>query len=68
MWEHVGWAAGGWAKVPWSAETWVVHVQHVQWQLLSSYQAVPSFPDDQTCCVGAGNAESKPRQHQLKVS
>ena len=33
-----------------------------------SYQAVPSFSDDQTCYVGAENVESKPRQHQLKVS
>ena len=58
------WTIGGWAEAPWSAETWAVHVQ---WQLLSSYQAVPGFPNDQTCCVGAGNVESKPRQHQLKV-
>ena len=55
------WVAGGWAEAKWFAEIWVVHVQHVQWQLLSSYQAVPDFPDDQTCCVGAGNVESKPR-------
>ena len=27
----------------------------------SNYQAVPSFPDDQTYSVGAGNVESKPR-------
>ena len=46
------WVAGGWAEAKWFAEIWVVHVQHVQWQLLSSYQAVPDFPDDQTCCVG----------------
>ena len=59
------WAAGGWAEALWSAETWVVHVQ---WWLLSSYQAVPDFPDDQTCCVRDGNVESKPRQHQLEVS
>ena len=59
------WATGGWAEALWSVETWVVHVQ---WQLLSRYQLVPSFPDDQTCCVGAENVESKPRQHQLKVS
>ena len=62
------WAAGEWVEAPWFVETWAVHVQHVQWQLLSSYQAVPSFPDDQTYCVGAGNVESKSRQHQLKAS
>ena len=33
-----------------------------------SYQAIPRFPDDQTCCVGPGNMENRPRQHQLKVS
>ena len=33
-----------------------------------SYQAVSSFPNDQTYYVGAGNVESRPRQHQLKVS
>ena len=33
-----------------------------------SYQAIPSFPNDQTCCVEARNVESRPRQHQLKVS
>ena len=26
--------------------TWAVHVRHVQWQLLSNYQTVSSFPDD----------------------
>ena len=55
------WAVGGWAEAKWFVEIWVVHVQHVQWRLLSSYQAVPDFPDDQTCCVGVGNVESKPR-------
>ena len=44
-------------------ETWVVHVQHVQWQLLNSYQAIPSFLNDQTYCVGTENVESKSRQH-----
>ena len=33
-----------------------------------SYQAIPSFPDNKTCCVGVGNVESRLRQHQLKVS
>ena len=32
-----------------------------------SYQVVPSFPDDQFCCVGAGNVESRLRKHQLKI-
>ena len=45
-----------------------MHVQHVQWQLLSSYQAVLDFSDAQTYYVEAGNVENKPRQHQLKVS
>ena len=51
------WAVEGWAEAPWFAKTWVVHVQHVK----CCYQAVPNFPDDQTCCVGVGNVESKPR-------
>ena len=62
------WVVGGWTKAPWSAKTWAVHVQHMQRQLPSNYQVVPSFSDDQTCDVGAENVESKPRQHQLKVS
>ena len=36
--------------------------------VIGSYQAVPGFVDVQTCCVGAGNVESRPKQHQLKVS
>ena len=36
--------------------------------VIGSYQAVPGFVDVQTCCVGAGNVESRPRHHQLKVS
>ena len=37
VWEHVVWATGGWAEAPRSTKTWVVHVQHVQWRLPSSY-------------------------------
>ena len=40
----------------------------MQEQLLGNYQAISSFPNDQTCCVGAENVESRPKQHQLKVS
>ena len=36
--------------------------------VISSYQAVLRFLDVQTCCVGVGNMESRPRQYQLKVS
>ena len=36
--------------------------------VINSYQAVLNFLDVQTYCVGAGNVESRPRQHQLKVS
>ena len=32
-----------------------------------SYQAVPSYSDDHTCCIRAETVERKPRQHQLKV-
>ena len=51
------WVARRWAKAPWSVETWAMHVQHVSWELISNYQVVPDFSDDQTCCVGAGNME-----------
>ena len=36
--------------------------------IISSYQAIPSFLDVWTYCVGTRNMESKPRQYQLKVS
>ena len=36
--------------------------------VISSYQTFPSFVDVQTYCVRAGNMESRPRQHQEKVS
>ena len=36
--------------------------------VIGSYQATPDFVDVQTCCVGAGNVENRPRQYQLKVS
>ena len=36
--------------------------------VISSYQTVPDFMDVQTCCVGARNVESRPKQPQLKVS
>ena len=29
--------------------------------IISSYQAIPDFVDVQTCYVGAGNVESRPR-------
>ena len=37
-------------------------------QLLGSYQAVSIFLDNQAYYVKAENAESRPKQHQLKVS
>ena len=52
VWEHVVWAVGGCTEAPWFVETWVVHMHHAKWQLLSSYQVVSGFPDDQTCYVG----------------
>ena len=36
--------------------------------VISSYQVVPGFVNVQTCCVGVENVESRPRQHQWKVS
>ena len=47
------WAVGGWAKA---------HglLRHGLCMCNGSYQVVPSFPNDQTCCVGAGNVESRP--------
>ena len=33
--------------------------------VISSYQAVLGFLDVQTCCIGAGNMESRPRQHKV---
>jgi len=36
--------------------------------VIGSYQTIPDFVDVQTCCVGAGNVENRPRQHQVKVS
>ena len=36
--------------------------------VIGSYQTILGFVDVQTCCVGTGNVECRPRQHQLKVS
>ena len=36
--------------------------------VISSYQAIPGFVDVQTYCVRVENVESRPRQHQWKVS
>ena len=36
--------------------------------IIGSYQTVLGFVDVQTYCVGVGNVECRPRQHQLKVS
>ena len=35
--------------------------------VIDSYQTFPGFVDVQTRCVGVGNVESRPRQHQVKV-
>ena len=36
--------------------------------VIGSYQTFPDFVDVQTCCVGVGNVEGRPRQYQVKVS
>ena len=36
--------------------------------VICSYQTFPGFVDVQTCCVGIGNVEGRPRQYQVKVS
>ena len=52
LWDVV-WAVGGWAEA---------HglLRHGLCMCSGSYQAGHSFPNDQTCCIGAGNVESRP--------
>ena len=59
--KHVVWAAGRWVEALCACATCAVAITR-------NYQAMPCYPDDQTCYLGVENVESRLRQHQSKVS
>jgi len=65
-WNNCVWVAGAWAEAPWWCAGSLRHgltCAECAVAVISSYQAILSFLDVRTYYIGAGNVESRPRQH-----